>query len=329
VLFRSVGYYTDNIDLDPGPAVESHETMAFRQHESFVVKLAADGSFAWGGTFASQSVAASGDAGAVVIDGAGAAYVSVGYFGTVDLDPSAGSAVHSSYSSELATSAAALVKLTPAGKLAWVQSTEDTGSCVPAGGPLALATDGTILVLGGDASCTDGAAIASYRPDGTLRGYAGLGGLPAVSIAAGANGSVYIGGGAGIFADLDPGPGVARRLVGVIHPGGGYSPGGFIVKLGSDGSYLWDRTLVGEAVVAVAGAPDGGVIGLGSLGVTKLNADGTAGWTFSSGTFPGTVVSSGTGFVVSGSAAYESDLDPGPGTDIVGDLDLYLSRFNF
>ena len=322
----AVGSYSGTIDLDPGDAVESHQTMLFGHREAFVVKLAADGSFAWGGTFASQSIDAGGDAGGVAIDGAGAVFVAGYYAGEVDLDPSAGTALHSSRSSGSAAVAGALVKLTPAGKLSWVQSMEDSGWCVPAAGSITLATDGAIWIVGG---CPDGSSIASFAPDGSPRGYWSIGAGPR-SIAAGPNGSVYLGGSGGVFADLDPGPGVARRLVGVIHPGGGYSPGGFIVKLGSDGSYLWDRTLPEAEVFAVAGTPDGGVIGLGYLGVTKLNADGTAGWTFSSGQFPGTVVSSGTGFIVTGSNGNGgTDMDPGPGVDMIGAVTLYLSRFDY
>jgi hypothetical protein len=191
---------------------------------------------------------------------------------------------------------------------------------VPAAGAITLATDGAIWILGGD--------IASFGPDGSPRGYWSIGGPDALtwprSIAAGSNGSVYIGGGAWGFPDFDPGPGVARRLVGTS------LTGGFIVKLGSDGSYLWDQTIPRGEVFAVAGTPDGGVIGSGYLGVTKLNADGTAGWTFSSGQIPGTVVSSATGFVVTGSNGNNgTDMDPGPGVDMIGAVTLYLSRFDY
>src|SRR6185436_9332874 len=52
----AVGSYSGTIDLDPGDAVESHQMMIFGYREAYVVKLAADGSFAWGGTFASQGL---------------------------------------------------------------------------------------------------------------------------------------------------------------------------------------------------------------------------------------------------------------------------------
>jgi hypothetical protein len=321
----AVGSYSGTIDLDPGVAVESHQTMGFGRRESFVVKLAADGSFAWGGTFASQSVDSPSDVGGVAVDGAGGVYVAGWYAGDVDLDPSAGTEVHSSRWSGQAATAGALVKLTPAGKLSWVQSS-DAGACVPAAASITLATDGTIWTVGvvGEGSCPGGSIVASFAPDGASRGYWPIG-FAARSIASGPNGSLYIGGGAWGFLDFDPGPGEARRWLGARS-----SSGGFIVKLAADGTYLWDQTLAGGEVVAVAGTPDGGVIGLGPLGVTKLNADGTAGWTFSSGLFPVTVASFGTGFVVSGSNGFnESDMDPGPGVDVVGNITLYLSRFNF
>jgi hypothetical protein len=331
----AIGYYSGSIDLDPGAAVESHQTTGFRQHEGFVVELAADGSFAWGGTITTQSSdSASGDAGAVAVDGAGAIYVAARYAGDVDLDPSAGTAMHASRSSGSAAVAGALLKLTPAGKLAWVQSA-DTGACVPSPASIALATDGAIWVLGiaGEGGCASpvgsgGGSIAAYGATGALRGYWEIGGLDALtwprSIAAGLDGSVYIGGGAWGFPDFDPGPGVSRRLVGTP------TSGGFIVKLASDGSYLWDQVIAGGELFAVAPAPDGGVIGSGYLGVTKLNADGTAGFTFSGGAFPGTVASSGTTFVVTGqNGNNESDMDPGPAVDTVGAVTLYLSRFTF
>lgn len=66
------------------------------------------------------------------------------------------------------------------------------------------------------------------------------------------------------------------------------------------------------------------------IGVSKLDADGTAAWAFSSGEIPGTVVSSATTFVVIGSNGNsESDLEPGPGVDVIGGATLYLSRFAF
>ena len=57
--------------------------------------------------------------------------------------------------------------------------------------------------------------------------------------------------------------------------------GGFILKLGSDGSYRWVQTFGGGvkdggSIISVAGTPDGGAVGIGVLpegaGVMKLNA---------------------------------------------------------
>ena len=341
----AVGSYPGTIDLDPGAAVLSYQTTMRQWQQAFVVKLAADGSFAWGGTFESQSFDSESNAAAVAIDGAGAVYVAAWYAGEVDLDPSAGTEVHTSRLPEGAAVTGALVKLTPAGKLSWVQSA-DTGAYVPSPASITLATDESIWVLGdtaagGTASASGGDFIASYRPDGASRGYWGFGGPSALlwpySIASGQGGSVYIAGGGAGVADFDPGPGVAHQFVGVSNMGG-VTTGGFILKLGSDGSYLWAQMFPGGEVHAVTSAPDGGVIGLGQFGVigkqsdvfvAKLNADGSAGWTFSSGAIPGTVASSGTRFVVTGSTSnWSSDMDPGPGVDIVGG-GLYLSRFNF
>jgi len=105
----AVGSHSGTIDLDPGDGVESHQTMRSEQQESFVVKLAADGSFAWGGTFAGLAIDSSGNAGGVAIDAGGAVYVAGWYAGEVDLDPSAGSAVHTSRVSAGPAVAGALV----------------------------------------------------------------------------------------------------------------------------------------------------------------------------------------------------------------------------
>ena len=66
------------------------------------------------------------------------------------------------------------------------------------------------------------------------------------------------------------------------------------------------------------------------LFVTKLNADGTAGWTFSSG------ANSGDGGVVRDRLRRDrvqrlrrTDMDPGPGVDMIGAITLYLSRFDY
>ena len=152
-----------------------------------MTKLGADGAFAWGGTFASQGIDASGNAAGVAIDGAGAVYVAAWYAGEVDLDPSAGTAVHSSRVPEGALVAGALVKLTPGGKLTWVQS-EDTGACVPPPGSLTLATDGAIWILGDTteggtcplpagqgASSSYLVTVAAYGPDSAPRGTWGFG----------------------------------------------------------------------------------------------------------------------------------------------------------
>ena len=253
-------------------------------------------------------------------------YVAGWYGGEVDLDPGAGIDMHASRSHGSPAVAGALVKLTPAGKLSWARS-EDDGYPVPPGGPITLATDGAIRMLGDPDEGL--ASFAAFEPDGSQRGSWTIGrdasSLFALhSIAAGLDGSVYIGGAAWGIADLDPGPGLAERLLGTS------VSGGFIVKVGSDGRYLWDQTLAGGGdVFAVAGARDGGVVGLGIAGLMKLDADGTPAWTFRSASSQGMLVPTLTGFMVAGSTADDNfDEDPGPGVDIIGGYSIYLARFD-
>jgi hypothetical protein len=334
----AVGSYTDSVDLDPGSGADLHQTATVSQQDALVVKLAADGSFVWGKTFAGTDVSSVGDALRVAVDGADAVYAAGMFMNTVDFDPGPGAALHTA-----AQQTAMLVKLTAAGALSWVQTVGD-GACGDALDSVVVATDGSVWGTGyadagpgcafepTAASLTGDALIVSYSAAGAARGSwtlgSGLEQVMATGAAAGPNGSIYVSGVAGGVVDLDPGPGVGNRWTGL-------GQGGFILKLGSDGGFNWAQGIPDASINSIAGTADGGVLATGGTSgafVTKLNSDGTSAWTFLSGG-PGTegltVAAQGGRFAVAGISSGSGDFDPGAGMDIVfGDI-VYLSRFTF
>jgi hypothetical protein len=238
-----------------------------------------------------------------------------------------------------------LVKLTGAGALSWVQSIEDA-ACVAYLTAVAVATDGSVWGVGsagagqscalaspdGTSNSTDALIVASSGA-GSARGLWTLGGgswqVFAAGLAAGTNGSVYVSGTAtGGLVDFDPGPGEAKRWM-------GQGSDGYILKLGSGAGFSWVQTVSGVSIVSLASTSDGGVLGVGTASgafVTKLNSDGTAGWTFASGNPASSaraVAARGTSFALAGFSSGSGDFNPGTGFDIVfGDI-VYLSRFSF
>jgi len=332
-----VGVFFGSLDLDPGAGVDLHQTAS---QDIAVVKLAADGSFVWGGTFAATDSSAFDTATAVAVDAADAVYVGGYYRSTVDFDPGPATALRTA-----ATFSVMIVKLTAAGDFSWVQSIDD-GLCAATLRSVAVATDGAVWGVGGvdgQSGCTFGSPsapqntgktlIASYGAAGDARGVWTLGdevtSTSGSAVAAGDGGSVYVAGTGDGVVDLDPGPGVAARWIGTSGAGGGY-----IVKLGPGATFLWAASLPGTSGIRLAGTADGGVLGMSGLPqsiVTRLVPDGTPRWTFTvdGSSTTGSVAARGSSFALAGINSASSDFDPGPGVDVVpGDV-LFLSRFAF
>jgi hypothetical protein len=342
----AVGGFRNSIDLDPGAGVDVHQagTVAVGP-QGLIVKLAADGSLVWGRTFEGTTDRSYSSAIAAVVDASGAVYVAGVFQSTVDFDPSPGTALRTAP----LVGNAMLVKLTPIGEFSWVQ-TQNDDACLTQLGSVAIATDGTVWTVG-SAGIHPGCKgtlfppepgaqplVAAYGPGGDARGVWML--SPAQSsayafgVAAGANGSVYIGGRASGLIDLDPGPGVAMRWAGP-------SPSGFLLKIAPDASLLWAEALPGVSVGKLASTADGGVL-LGGYGptagydrmavVAKVGPDGTAGWTFAIGGPNGSaddVAARGSSFVVVGPNELTGDFDPGPGSVLLDGGIRFLSRFTF
>lgn len=341
-----VGVFNGSIDLDPGPGVDLHDSGALQSDQALVVKLASDGSLVWGRTFAGTTYRSYSSAVGVAVDAADSVYVSGIFDSEVDFDPGSGMALRTAP----LVGDAMLVKLTAAGDFSWVQ-TINNRDCHTELWSVAVATDGTIWSVGWTGmgpSCDDLPAsgpgsqplVAAYSAAGDARG---VWEMPpsqspayALAVAAGPNGSVYVGGEAEGLIDLDPGPGVATRWVG---PTGS----GFLAKLAPDASLLWAVGVPGISVNGIAGTADGGVLAAGNRPtaivnqgptavVAKLGPDGAPGWTFVTGGPGGSADSiavRGGSFAVAGFSQGSGDFDPGPGTNILNGNIRFLSRFDF
>jgi len=336
----AVGAYTDTIDLDPGAAVDLHQTVNTFNYDPLIVKLGADGSFVWGATLAGNSFGQSGSVVGVDTDASDAVYVATSFAGDIDVDPGPGMDVRSAVQST-----GLLVKLSSAGALSWAR-TISNGDCSSALNAVTLASDGTAWVTGTfqsgcalgpppvdggiPASSSLDVLVAAFGSAGAPRGTWTFGGPTddmASAIVAGTNGSIYVGGQAQGNVDFDPGPGVVTRSL---------FGGGFVLNLATDGSFRWVETIEQTGVGSLAATPDGGVLAVwapsaGAI-VTKLNANGTSAWTLASGVSGATahsVAASATNFAIGGNHSGSSDFNPGAGIDIIfGDV-TFLSRYSF
>ncbi len=335
----ATGYYENAIDLDPGPGTDWHTNDDAR--ETFVVKLAADGSFVWGKTFA-QTDSFHGQGTALRIADDGSVYVAGRFRGTIDLDPGPGTL------SATAGEAGFLVKLTSGGALAWGRSIggpECQGQGVSG---LALGSGGTVWVVQGewsrcsvdpmdvDKSVDGRLAIASFGPAGDYRGIWRVhGGSESASIAMGADNSIYVGGTILDVVDFDPGPGKVERVP-PLNEDDEFRSSGFIVKLGAGGVFRWVQIFSDTPITDVA-AIGGGVLGSSrnnrGFAIFKLNDDGTSAYTLSAGSTDSvaTRLALGNGqFLIGGMTDGLGDFDPGPGTDIIDRGSVhFVSRYGF
>lgn len=330
------GTYLNAIDLDPGPDVDLQQTSSSNHWASFVVSIRADGTLAWARSFAEGD----GDGGTftsgIAVAPDGAVYLTGQYQGTVDFDPGPGAEISSSQNAS-----GFILKLDPVGGFEWMRSFED-GPCLALLQGVTVASDGNIWAGGGiqvGADCAhQDPSSPSLREDlfivkvaptrespqgpwlvrGASRGTAG------VTLAPGADGSVYVGGVASELVDFDPGPSITTSWVGRFESG-------FVLKLNADGGLQWARTMQFVPVVALAGTPDGGVIAAGALSglVTRLTAAGVGAWTLPTveGTFVHRIAAGRDGFAVAGSDAGIGDFDPGSGVDVLPQAGAFLSRY--
>ncbi|WP_339832595.1 hypothetical protein, partial [uncultured Altibacter sp.] len=177
------------------------------------------------------------------------------------------------------------------------------------------------------------------------------------SIEVDSNGNVYIGGSFN-FADFDPSP---TGTVEIFSTGGGSSPDGFLLKLDTDGNFVWVKTFPSTGIVSIediefddnediliAGRfrntvdldPNAGTNNHTSNGgddifTAKLDIDGNFIWGNAFGGSGLDIVKSiknlSSGIYVSGMFSGTVDLDPTAGDNTVvsnGPWDAYLTKLN-
>lgn len=290
------GYFTDTVDFDPGPSVFNliSTNISF---EMFICKYNASGSLVW-----AKQISGSGQASPDEIkrDPTGNLYSIGSFYGTCDFDPGPGTYnLNSAGGSDLY-----VCKLDPSGNF------------------LSAFALGSSAIEGGTAIEID------------------------------ASGNVFFG---GVFSgtfDVDPGPGVVN-----FTSNGSYDF--FITKLNSAGNFLWSKQYGGSGldyITSICLNSTGEVFGGGyffntvdfdpgvgttlltSAGihdafVTKLDAAGEFVWV---STISGTslevvydIALDGSGNIITtGSYSYDSDFDPGSGTDIVTSGGHFISRYD-
>jgi hypothetical protein len=340
------GYFDGTVDLDPGPGVDTVQSLATRGG-TFISKFDAAGKFVWGRVLASSESGLVYWGGPVALPDGGVVLTGT-YVGPSDLDP--GPAVLSPPTQ----SGAFVTRLDASGNQLWVRtlgcdgfSSPSMNAALDSGSVLwlsGIATDGSCAFdQGGPAAPAAGELyVASMTLDGNIRTYGtvlgsnSLIGPPVVA----SDDTIYLAGhiGTGQDAvspiDVDPSAGVSNRNV----PDTGLE---FAMKLDHDGKLIWlqaiDLDLTSFASFALA--PDDGLIlatgwrsGPAGMSILRLDSGGNEVWRLRSGgmsTFPDAVLVNGTGFFVLGEQAGPGDLDPSTGVDLQSGPIWFLSKYAF
>ena len=267
---------------------------------------------------------------------------------TVDFDPGPGLDEHSAYGYN-----AFVTRLSSMGVYLWTKSLDGPGSA--SGADIALDVDGNILItgsFGGQMDFDPGPAmdlrtagtfgdmfVTKLRDDGTYLWTRTVGGSRYVdgnSLGVDSAGSVYAAGSFSGRADFDPGPGTD------FHTTVLFRDNVYATKLFSDGSYAWTRTyptnlfgftVTPEGSVFFTGGHKGATIDFDPTEgvdfrtpadrdafVTKLNPDGSYGWTYTAtnGASGGEALAvDADGAIMVRGSVYDSPVDFDPGSDVV------------
>ncbi len=292
------GMYSETIDFDPTEGVDERTSVG--EWNSFVVQLAPDGTyldviaFGEGDDYVSVSTSALDSGGNLLLVGA--------FHGTADFDPGAETDVHTAAGHDVF-----VTKLAADGSYLWTRTF---------GGPWFNRGTGVAVDLNDDILLT-----------GTFRG----------------------------VVDFDPTEGVDEHFM--LAPYEDH----FITKLHPDGSYAWTRTYdvgIPASVTPITVGPDGGAViaggfkgtidfdttdgvdvhstgtqEYGDIFATKVNKDGSYGWTYTAGGQANDIgmaaaVDAAGNVFVTGQFDETVDFDPGPGVDLFicdADIDPFVT----
>jgi len=366
------GYFSGSMDFDPTAGVDTHTSSA--NTDMFLTRINADGSYAWtktssGGTYSCASGSS------VAIDASGNIYVTGFFCQTVDFDPTAAVDEHTS----IGYNDSFLMRINADSSYAWTKTTASAALGISYGASVAIDNGGNIFVAGYfnktvdfdpttgvdnhtsaggiDISLTRINADGSY---GWTKTMGGTGNEYGLSLAADASGNLYM---AGFFAgtvDFDPTTGTDN------HTSAGYDDI-FLTRINADGSYAWTKSIGSTGVDrtwSMAMDPNGNIylngffsgsvdfdpspaidthiaVGQTDSFVTRINADGSYGWTQTiSDPASGSSLSTNDNLIsvdaegniyLSGYFSGTIDFDPSTGIDnrtSSGPRSIFISRIN-
>ena len=366
------GHYGGTVDLDPTAGVDNH-TSSNGSMDIFLTKLNADGSYAWsktmGGTEFDNGVA-------VAVDNNDNIYVTGHFVGSVDFDPTGAGDVHTSSTGTYGSNQDIfLTKINADGSYAWTRISG--GNYYGFGKTIAIDSNSNVFLIGTFYGTTDfdpegsndirTSSAGSYdiflmkiNPDGGYGWTATMGDTGydmGHSVTVDSSDNVYFTGHYQGTVDLDPTANVST-FTSVAD-----SVDIFLIKFAADGSYQWTKTMGGplwdgsyeietdgSGNVYVTGLyqgtsdldPTTGVDNHTAVGtdvyITKLNQDGTYGWTrtieepppFSNWGNYLAVAEDGSVYAT-GCFVGLKDFDTSDGVDFklsAGNADIFLTRIN-
>jgi hypothetical protein len=242
------GILQGTIDFDPAVnRPDGSDILTLRgSSDAYVVKYAADGSFAWarsmGGDYIQQSSNDYFERGSgVAVDGAGNVFVTGHFHGQADFGPvgltSAGS------------SDAFVTKLDPNGNTLWARGWG--GTTQDAGNDLSVDAAGNVVSVGSTAMITpsggyswSGSEVRKYSPTGAAvwsKRIANSGGQ-AQCVATDAAGNVYLGGTYTGTVDFNPDPKKTSYVTGSSD----FAANGYVLKLTGAGAFGWVAPFVAK-----------------------------------------------------------------------------------
>jgi hypothetical protein len=292
------GFFQGTYDFDFGPGVS--ELTSNGNSDIFILKMDSDGNYVWAKSMGDQN--SEGGQG-IAIDSSGNVYLTGDFWDTVDFDPGAGTANLTS----AGFGDIFILKLDSDGNYVWVKSMGSTGA--DQGRVIALDSSGNPYVIGNFRVTVDfdpGAGTANLTSAGSAdifilkldsdgdyvwaKSIGGTGGETGFSMTIDSSNNIYAVGNFANTVDFDPGVGAAEFT----------SAGSndiFILKLNSDGNYVWAKGVGGT------GAETG----------------------FS------TILDSSNNVYTTGSFASTVDFDPGAGTanlTSAGSVDIFILKLD-
>jgi len=260
----TTGLFKNTIDFDPSVGVSTltsvnNPSTANNQNDIFISKVDASGNFVWAKQLAGIDLK---DATAVGVDAAGNVYTTGFFYGTIDFDPGVGvsNLISKGYNDIF------ISKLDASGNFVWAKQMGSLYGEI--GYAIAVDSVGNVFTTGSFSDTCDfdpnagvsnmtalveNIFISKLDTNGNFVWAKSMGGIAynrGKVITLDASGNVYVGGTFGGTADFDPNAGVAN-LTSVGSFGGNEDM--FVLKLDSNGSYVWAKQFSGTGTKFIKG----------------------------------------------------------------------------